>query len=437
MGVVYRARDASTGTVVAYKLLHESDRETVQRFIREAEILAPLEHPAIVRYVDHGTNEAGVPYLAMEWVEGETLHARLEREGVSIEEAVRLASRLASGLQYAHARGIVHRDIKPSNVLLRADSLADATIVDFGIARATGAPRSLTATGALVGTPAYMSPEQAKGERLIDARGDMFALGCVLYECLTGHKAFEGKHALALIAKVILWEPTPVRVLNAEIPVALETLVSRMLAKQPGNRPDDDVLIAELAALDLGATSAAPRPRIHSPAKPAEVTSKLDIRPRVSVLIATSAAGADGCSDPMSPELLDERRTIVAAAIAGRGVRAEVMHDGSVLVLAPASMQGAPAALLMLDCARQIGRVLPELMLAITTGTLDQVDSASADVFELTVGSLAKEAMLRMFATTATSRPAGAIRVDPVTEQLLADEKIVHIKGVAYLAGAG
>ncbi len=438
MGVVYRARDSQTGALVALKQLAESDRETLQRFSREAQVLAAMDHPAVVRYIAHGMTEEGQPYLAMEWVDGETLHQRIDRAGLTVAESIALARRLASGLAHAHSRSVVHRDVKPCNVILRGDSLADAVIVDFGIARASGGLGSLTATGALVGTPSYMSPEQARGERNIDARADMFALGCVLYECLSGAKVFEGKHALALIAKVVLWDPIPLTAVNPHVPPAVDALVRRMLAKQPALRPDDAEIEGLLVGLDLtGVSTEAAPARQMTAAKAREVTARIPARPRTTLALVTTAEGADGSAPSLAPDALESRRTDVARSVGGREVRVEILQDGSVVAIAPVTMAPEPAAYLALDTARALGAALPDALVGLTTGEVDSLTpGGGGDALEQTVASLAKEAMTRMFARGPADGGSGLIRLDAATEQLLRAEPLVKLAGVAYAPGA-
>src|SRR4051794_11723683 len=181
MSIVYRARDKHTGALVALKVLQGSD-QLGARFARESRVLAELSHPGIVRYVAHGATAAGQRYLAMEWLDGEDLAERLIRGGLTARESVVLATRVAEALGFAHVRGIVHRDIKPSNIFLPERQAERVKILDFGIARQREGVASLdmTMTGTRLGTPAYMSPEQARGLAELDARVDVFALGCVL-----------------------------------------------------------------------------------------------------------------------------------------------------------------------------------------------------------------------------------------------------------------
>src|SRR5262249_45933043 len=150
-------------------------------------------------------------YLVMEWLEGEDLRKRTARERLDMRDTLMLGSRVARALGALHERGIVHRDIKPGNLFLVEGEPKRTKIIDFGVARWSQAPRSLTHRGALVGTPGFMAPEQARGELNVDGRADLFALGCVLYLCLTGQRAFPGERAVAVLAKVVLCEVAPVR----------------------------------------------------------------------------------------------------------------------------------------------------------------------------------------------------------------------------------
>ena len=193
MGSVFRARDRTDGATVAVKLLHDRSPEIRERFAREARVLASLRHPAIVRYLAHGDVPGEGRYLAMEWLEGETLAARLARGPISLAETVAVAARLADALATAHAAGVVHRDVKPENLFLEQGDTVRAKLVDFGIARVRETSAARTRTGAILGSPGYMAPEQARGARDVDARVDVFALGCVLFECATGKPAFGGE----------------------------------------------------------------------------------------------------------------------------------------------------------------------------------------------------------------------------------------------------
>ncbi len=252
MGCVYRALDRDRGEHVALKVFPGIRAQKARRTVREAEVLAELSHPGIVRYIAHGGTGQDA-YLAMEWLDGEDLDERLTRGPLTASEAVGLIRRSAAALAAAHARAIIHRDLKPSNLFLVGGALDHIKIVDFGIAR-IGAIGSITRTGAVIGTPGYIAPEQARGDRVIDARADIFSLGCVLFACLTGRAPFVGEDFVAVLAKVLLADTPRVSDLWPAVPRPLDDLVAKMLAPEPDARPESAIeLIRMLDALpDLG-----------------------------------------------------------------------------------------------------------------------------------------------------------------------------------------
>ena len=263
MGSVYRARDLETGQVVALKVLNLERPFDLVRFGREATLLAKVRHPNVVDYVAHGESE-GVHYLVQEWVEGVTLAEKLEAFGITAAEAVQVAIGIAGALAATHAHGIIHRDIKPANIILAGDRFDGVKLVDFGIARLTSDAGVLTRTGRLVGTPSYMAPEQARGSINIEAAADIWALGCVLYETLSGRIAFDGLSPPAVRAKVLLNNPPSLIPQGPEAPPALIELAQEMLAKDPAKRPPSGPdLVERLRALpppDDG-----PRRRVGAP----------------------------------------------------------------------------------------------------------------------------------------------------------------------------
>ena len=218
---------------MAVKILTGREVREAQRFDQEAAILAGLVHPAIVRYITHGVADSGARYIAMEWLDGEDLATRLEREHPTIAETVALARRTAEALAYAHQRGVVHRDIKPGNLFLPGGAIDRLKVLDFGIARLTSGARKLTRTGSVIGTPGYMAPELVRGARDITPRADVFSLGCVMFQCLTGRAVFEAEAPTALLAKILLVEAPRVRELAPHVPAAVDDCVARMLAKDP------------------------------------------------------------------------------------------------------------------------------------------------------------------------------------------------------------
>jgi tetratricopeptide (TPR) repeat protein/predicted Ser/Thr protein kinase len=238
MAAVYRAIDLERNEAVAIKILTLQGDAAARRFLREAKVLEELNHPAIARYFGYGLTKAGNAFIAMEWLEGEELADYLARGPLTPKEAVALFTRIAEAVAFVHARGIVHRDIKPSNLYLRGRRLDDVVLLDFGVARLQ-TQQQLTTPGALLGTPQYMSPEQARAASNSGPPADIFSLGCVLFECLSGRPAFEGAHIAGVLAKILLDDLPPLRTVCPSAPVWLEELLARMVAKQPEQRPKD------------------------------------------------------------------------------------------------------------------------------------------------------------------------------------------------------
>jgi TolB-like protein len=235
MGVVYRAEDTRLGRAVALKFLLPQlslDASAKARFLQEAHSAAALDHPNLCTIHEVGESDDGRLFLAMALYPGETLMARLDRDGpLPVVEAIEIARQIAEGLAYAHTAGIVHRDLKPGNVMLVRDG--PVKILDFGLAKARD--QSLSSVSARMGTVVYMAPEQIRGEA-VDARTDLWALGVVLYEMLTGRRPFAGDHELAVVPAILDDEPVPLSTLRAEVPAAVEDLVLMLLQKDPAKR---------------------------------------------------------------------------------------------------------------------------------------------------------------------------------------------------------
>jgi len=384
MSTVYRALDRHSGSVVAVKLasargLNPNDME---RFVREANMLALLQHPGIVSYVAHGHTPAGFLYLAMEWLEGEDLAHRLARAPLSVRESLVLIRRVADALSLAHRRGIVHRDLKPSNLFLRHRSVERVTLLDFGIARMQGAGggnavgSNMTQTGHVIGTPEYMAPEQARGDRVIGPAVDVFALGCVLYECLAGQPPFVAEHVAAQLARVLFEEAAPLSDVRPGLPQELTELVSGMLQKDASRRPHDaSALLAAveriLASGAFGEESeglqpaAAARRRLST--LELELMSVVLAAPRTSAQSppptasgATALAGSDELQSAYREELADELRRL--------GMRVTWRPDGSLLSVIGGAASAADQALQAARSALELQERWPEARLVLVTG---------------------------------------------------------------------
>jgi serine/threonine protein kinase len=245
MGEVYRARDARLGRDVAVKVLRKGvsdDPARRERFEREAKAISSLNHPHICTLYDVGCHD-GVDYLVMECVEGETLVKRLESGPLPLEQVLRYGAQIADALDKAHRKGIVHRDLKPGNIML---TQSGAKLLDFGLAKPVASLAGLAASetkqgfpvtelGTIVGTFQYMSPEQVEGKE-VDGRSDIFSLGAVLYEMVTGNKAFEGKSHLSVASAILEKKPTPISAVKPMTPPALNHTLKKCLAKIPDER---------------------------------------------------------------------------------------------------------------------------------------------------------------------------------------------------------
>ncbi|MCY0991102.1 protein kinase [Nannocystis sp. ILAH1] len=372
MAMVYRARDHATGRTVALKLLHGSGRDPreMQRFEREGQLLAALRHPAIVAHVAHGHTPAGQPFLAMEWLQGEDLARRLAAAPLGLAESLTLAHRIAGALATAHRAGVIHRDIKPSNLFLRDGDVERVTLLDFGVAHLSLSP-PMTRTGIAIGTPGYMAPEQARGERELGPGADIFSLGCVLFECLTGQPPFVADHVAALLAKILFEDAPLLRTRRPELPEPLEALLARMLAKDPAQRPRDAALLAvelaELAAL----RTVEPRPAERPTAAPALAGTELQF---LSVILAVPDHAPVDTQATLTAERARVEYTELRAELLPQGFKIECLADGSIVAtLAQTGHRTATdQAVQSVRCALLIKERWPHAIIALVTsrGTL-------------------------------------------------------------------
>ena len=426
MGAVYRAIDRSTGAPVAVKLLRVGAERLGDRFDRESRLLAELSHPAIVRYLDHGVSDGGERYLVMEWLDGEDLATRLARAPLSTKESVACAIRVAEALSLAHARGIIHRDIKPNNLFLPDGAIERVKVIDFGIARrgGRGLTMALTRTGAIIGTPGYMAPEQARGDPRVDARADVFSLGCVLFECLSGAPPFRGDNFVAVLARILLEEAPRLQQTLPGIDGALDALVGRMLAKAPNERPSDGAAVATQLGVILGALGD-------------EASHQVDRRPDgdrlttgekrlIALLLVGAAHGADGATDETmtadhdETAATDEITFAPLKEIASRfGARMEPLLDGTTLIVLIGVGHATDLAVEGARCARALSEAASQRRVVMAMG------------FGVMARWPAGEVIDRAFALLQRPRRSDgggrrAIEIDDLTAGLLAGRFAVH-----------
>jgi len=262
MGVVYKAEDTKLKRTVALKFLPKeltADPEAKERFVQEAQAAAALDHPNI--YTVHEIDKAeGQTFIAMTHIKGESLKDKIAAGPLNIDQALNIVIQVAEGLQEAHEKGIVHRDIKPANIMLTAKG--QAKIMDFGLAKLSWGV-DLTKTTTIMGTAAYMSPEQAKGEE-VDHRTDIWSLGAMLYEMLTGERPFKVMHDQAVLYAILNEDPVPITGIRKDIPQELEKIVKKALEKNPKKQYEDmDTMLADLKSVGRKSVStAADKPSI-------------------------------------------------------------------------------------------------------------------------------------------------------------------------------
>jgi hypothetical protein len=400
MARVYRARDITTGEVVALKVLNNVEDSDLRRFAREVRALAELDHPSIVRYIAHGRTEQGLAYLAMEWLDGVGLDAVLRAGPLPIDGALAVARGVAGALAIAHARGLVHRDVKPANVFLArgAGPFDRAKLLDFGLARDAIAAMALTSTGELLGTPLYMSPEQARGERDLDARADIYSLGATLYAMLAGRPPLVAPNLVGLLAKIIVEDPQPVCELRPEVPRELARLVEAMLAKSRDERPaDGGAAVAAMSALYLD-EPASPRQEPRRPTPPPALREQ-----RVCTILMASGVDTTVTLDATEVSTLDPRH---GGALA--------LADGSRLVVftGPES----PADLAAKAAQYALGVRAAGTRIAVATGRASLSGAAP-------VGEVIDRAARQL------ARAAGTIRCDAETAGLIESRFVLTIDG--------
>jgi tetratricopeptide (TPR) repeat protein len=430
-GTVYQAVDQGTGERVALKIIRGLSVADKARFVREARLLAKVRHPGVVRYVDHGVTDEGNPFLVMEWLEGEDVRRRLARAGLSIDETVALGLRVVDALAAIHELGVVHRDIKPANIFLPAGLVEEAKILDFGLVHTEWASADVTKTGMVVGTPSYMAPEQARGQREIDARADIFSLGCVLFKCLAGSPPFEGNSVLAVLTKVLLEEAPRLRHLRPEVPPALEELVMQMIRKDPTQRPTSAAAVAEvLAGLSpVGAAGAGDAP------PPSSVLSGLTAgEQRVSsVLLVGAVAAQPGApaevrfaeSTQMSADMTVPTAPLpsdIGVIVEEYGGQLDTLLDGTRVVTLAAAGVATDQVARAARCALALRAAAPEAAIAIATGRTEVArQRTTGDAIDRAALLLAAchDRASQVDTGISAARAAGAIVIDELTAALL------------------
>lgn len=388
-GAVWRARDRHGATDVALKLLGETGAIGVERFAREAHVLAELRHPAIVRFVGSGTTSEGRGWTALEWLDGQDLSRRLASgEPLGLRESVDLGRRVAEALAAAHARGVVHRDIKPTNLFLVGNRPEAVKVLDFGIARFATMRGDITRTGALVGTPGYMAPEQVRGEGVGPA-ADIFALGCVLYECLVGRPAFVAEQPLALLFKIVAEEVEAPSLARPDVPAELDELIAEMCTKHLRARIGDARTVAE-RLIEIGRELRRdPGARTSHPGR---LSSIGGAERRVVTLVGAGRVEPASAADEVAARF---------------GARREVLADGEVLLVFAGTGQAVDQAARAVRAARALAGPSP---VAVVTGRAEVGDRAP-------VGPLI-DALIELLRTGAP----GEVATDPTTAGLL-DER--------------
>lgn len=372
MGTVYRAIDRYSGEPVALKLVHAGPAgpDDAERFAREAQLLSELRHPGIVAYVAHGQTPNGQRFLAMEWLEGENLGERLARGMLPVRDCLRLLDQVTDALSVAHQRGIIHRDLKPTNLFLVGGNVSCVKILDFGIARRIAASQAMTKTGMVVGTPEYMAPEQARGARELTPAADLFSLGCVLYECLSGQAPFVADHLAAVLVRILFEEPIPIEECCPGVPAALSAILGRLLAKDPAQRvADAAALRAELMRLGdlpeppIAATMVAAKPKTESFADQEQGL--------FSIVLAAPAEpeiGLDATPPGRTVPLATTERQALQQALMALGCSPDYLASGTLVVTVPSLGSAQDQATLAARTALLIKERWPESVVSMATG---------------------------------------------------------------------
>jgi tetratricopeptide (TPR) repeat protein len=430
--MVHRGIDLSTGETVAVKISSSFGSQLGERFQQEANCLATIAHPAIVRYIAHGKTSQSEHYLVMEWLSGETLEDRLARGPINLGATIQMIRRVAEALAIAHQHGVIHRDIKPANIFLPEKDMSKIKLLDFGIARRLFDPPALrlTQAGSALGTPMYMSPEQAQGSLDVDARADIFSLGCVFFECLTGTPPFMADSTTGTLARIATEETIDVDARCTGVPKSVTELLRRMLAKRADDRPAtmSDVLgglgrlTGELRNTGVIAITRKERTAPHG-ASPLITTGE---RRLVSVIVVSPrksyatpphldrSATLSDLGNLLARNLSDaeadqERMDALSRDVAAFGAQLHYLANRSLVVTLIGEVQSTPLDLAMraARCALKLKFARPDSTMGISLG------HAIRDQ-EWRTGELINRA-IRLLST----QHLGAIHVEPEIKRLL------------------
>ena len=430
-GIVFKGWDLELEIAVAIKVLASVSTTDVARFDREAALLAALRAPGLVRHVHHGVLPGGAPYLVMEWLEGETVARRMEQTGFTIAEAVALVRAACAPLAELHARGLVHRDLKPENLFLTGPAPTDVVLIDLGLARAAAEGEvRVTATGVVLGTPGYMAPEQVRGDASVDARADVFALGCVLYELVTGYPAFAGENYLAVRSKILLAAPPRLRALCPEAPHELEAIVDDAIAKRRDERPASAAALATaLAALaDLPAGTR----RKWNLAPPATAKPDPVLRAPAGATVEVGTWGGVALVQAEGTNPLD-----VAQVVGRIGGRVEILDGGGFVITVPPARALPELAVPLARLALAMRPRFPDARISVScgTGTLDELIDQAATLLDHATRATLLERTARpgdpigfAFVDVAT---AGALTADFQLEQRPSGYRLIGVRGGA------
>lgn len=431
-GQIFRATDLQTGRLVAFKVVYDENETNLVRFGREAQLLATVSHPGVVRYVAHGQTSSGAHYLVMEWLDGEDLGATLSRRGsptqdgitgmtvrdpesfhaapivlLTLPEVLGLGRQLAAALGALHDLGVIHRDIKPSNVFALHGDLAHIKLLDFGTARFGRTPTSLTRTGAIVGTPMYMAPEQVDGDRNLTPAVDVWSTGVLMFECLTGETPFKARTVLAVLTKIAIDDPPELSELRPDLPLALTELIMRSLSKDPTERPrDGNALLDAFEALTIQ-TSVGASLDTSTPRDPVTIPSVITrAEQRVHCILLAQRVRL------WSDEIVDlQRLTSESGAVLTH------LPDESILVTARSNALPTDQATRVARAGLALRTRMPQLRIAMALGR-----AAGGQA------NLVGDAIGRAVSSLRVAAP-GEIRLDPTVAEILDARFVVSRDG--------